>query len=57
MEPTCIMHQGKFEDWGGLLISPPAEDMGWMVAKDHVCPDCWKILIGWIRSYNMHGHP
>ncbi len=37
---------------GALVFSPPA---GSLVAKLHVCWDCWLILLGWLGGAGDRG--
>ncbi len=53
----CIVHKGEFdadEEPGANLYSPPyhgkPKNPIWQVDKQHICRECYPILMTWIRA-------
>lgn len=47
MTPNCARCKKPFDEPGGLLFSPPADDL---VAKYHLCPDCFIIVLAQVEG-------
>lgn len=49
--PECRRCGDPPEEWegpGGNLYSPPSPGADWLVAKDHLCPGCYKEVMRFV---------
>jgi len=60
ISPHCDRCGNLLNEPGGLVFSPPLDTDRKLVAKYHVCHDCWMPLLKWMSHPPvrvMHGRP
>ena len=48
IKPTCDKCRKELDEFGGILLSPP--DKNNQVTKNHLCKDCYNIIIRSLKN-------